>query len=145
MHGYPYGGYVLTLGLALTLGGMIYWFKDIIIEATYLGSHTLEVQKGLLLGFILFVISEVFAFLSVFWAFFHSSLSPDVTLGQTWPPYGVVALDPFAIPLLNTILLLSSGGFITWAHHALIQGGLNSRRAAIYGTIFTAIFAILFT
>ena len=90
MHGYPYGGYVLTLGLALTLGGMIYWFKDIIIEATYLGSHTLEVQKGLLLGFILFVISEVFAFLSVFWAFFHSSLSPAVEIGGIWPPQGIL-------------------------------------------------------
>ena len=90
MHGYPYGGYVLTLGLALTLGGMIYWFKDIIIEATNLGSHTLEVQKGLLLGFILFVISEVFAFLSVFWAFFHSSLSPAVEIGGIWPPQGIL-------------------------------------------------------
>ena len=56
--------------------------------------------------------------------------------------YGITALDPFAIPLLNTILLLSSGGFITWAHHGLIQG---NRKAAIYGTILTLIFAIVFT
>jgi len=51
-------------------------------------------------------------------------------------------LDPFAIPLLNTILLLSSGAFITWAHHALIQG---NRKGAIIGTLLTIVFAVLFT
>ena len=55
---------------------------------------------------------------------------------------GITPLDPFAIPLLNTILLLSSGAFITFAHHALIKG---NRRYAILGTLLTLIFAILFT
>ena len=109
---------------------------------TYLGDHTTQVRRGLTIGFVLFVVSEVFAFLSVFWAFFHSSLSPDVSLGNTWPPIGIVALDPFAIPLLNTIILLSSGAFLTWAHHGIIKG---DRKAAIYGTIITVILAIIFT
>ena len=82
------------------------------------------------------------AFFSVFWGFFHSSLSPDVFIGSSWPPAGIDALDPFAIPLLNTILLLSSGAFITYGHHALIAG---NRKAAINGTLLTIIFAILFT
>lgn len=70
---------------------------------TFLGHHTVEVQKGLSLGVVLFIISEIFAFLSVFWAFFHSSLSPAVEIGGSWPPLGITALDPFAIPLLNTV------------------------------------------
>lgn len=83
---------------------------------TYLGSHTKEVQTGLTIGVALFIVSEVFAFLSIFWAFFHSSLAPAIEIGSTWPPYGIEALDPFAIPLLNTILLLSSGETcLTWA------------------------------
>ena len=76
---------------------------------TYLGHHTTEVKHGLMLGVLLFIVSEVFAFLSVFWAFFHSSLSPSIEIGGSWPPLGITPLDPFAIPLLNTFLLLSSG------------------------------------
>jgi len=76
---------------------------------TYLGHHTKEVKNGIMLGVLLFIVSEIFAFLSVFWAFFHSSLSPAVEIGGTWPPLGITPLDPFQIPLLNTFLLLSSG------------------------------------
>jgi len=142
MHGYPNGGIIFSLGLILTVAGMILWFRDVIVEGTYLGCHTLEVQKGLIIGFILFIISEVFAFFSVFWAFFHSSLSPAVEIGGVWPPQGITALDPFAIPLLNTFLLLSSGAFVTWSHHALIQG---DRKNAIVGALICVVLAIIFT
>ena len=112
------------------------------LNLTYLGHHTIQVQKGLTIGVVLFIISEVFAFFSVFWAFFHSSLSPTIEIGGIWPPQGITPLDPFAIPLLNTILLLSSGAFVTYGHHALIQG---DRKGAILGTLLTIIFAIIFT
>ena len=120
MHGYPNGGMLLLLGFVLTGYGMTLWLRDVTTEATYEGAHTSQVQNGLVLGFVLFIVSEAFAFLSVFWAFFHSSLAPTIEIGQTWPPIGITALDPFAIPFLNTLLLLSSGATITYAHHALI-------------------------
>ena len=142
MQGFTYGEQLISLGFTLTVFGMILWFRDIITEGTYLGHHTIQVQKGLTIGIVLFIISEIFAFLSVFWAFFHSSLSPTIEIGGVWPPQGITPLDPFAIPLLNTILLLSSGAFITYGHHALIQG---DRRGAILGTLLTIIFAIIFT
>lgn len=142
MHGFAYGGYLLNLSTVLTVTGMSLWFRDIVIEGTYLGSHTEEVKRGLTLGIALFIVSELMAFVSIFWAYFHSSLAPTVEIGGSWPPFGITTLNPLAIPLLNTILLLSSGAFITFAHHALIKG---NRRYAILGTILTIIFAIVFT
>lgn len=80
-------------------------------------------------------------FFSIFWAFLHSSLAPTIEI-NFWPPLGINVLDPFSIPLLNTVLLLSSGAFITWGHHALIKG---DRRGAIIGTLITIILAFIFT
>jgi cytochrome c oxidase subunit 3 len=94
------------------------------------------------MGVSLFIVTEIFFFLSIFWAYFHSSLAPTVELGSQWPPAGITALNPMTVPLLNTILLLSSGATVTYAHHALIEG---NRRAAIVGTGLTIVLAILFT
>jgi cytochrome c oxidase subunit 3 len=63
-------------------------------------------------------------------------------LGCTWPPAGIEVLNPYEVPLLNTVILLSSGATVTLAHHGLIHG---NRRYAIYGIIFTVILAIIFT
>jgi cytochrome c oxidase subunit 3 len=142
MHGFQNGGALLTLGFILTASGMTLWFRDVITEGTYLGHHTKQVKNGLMIGVLLFIVSEVFAFLSIFWAFFHSSLSPAIEIGGSWPPLGITPLDPFAIPLLNTFLLLSSGAFITYGHHALIAG---NRKGAIDGVFYCIILAIIFT
>jgi len=142
MHGFYKGETILSIGFVLTLSGMMFWFRDVITEGTKLGDHTKEVVTGLFYGIILFIISEIFAFLSVFWAYGHASLSPAIEIGGIWPPMGITPLNPFAIPLLNTFLLLSSGATITYGHHALIGG---NRSAAIEGTLITIIFAIIFT
>lgn len=141
-HGYSNGGFLVILGLIATMFTMALWFKDVSREGTFQGHHTFAVQKGLTLGFVLFVISEVFFFISIFWAFFHSSLAPTVELGAAWPPAGIEPLNPWEVPLLNTVILLSSGATVTYAHHSLIQGG---RAGVIYGLIATILLAALFT
>ncbi len=65
-HGFPFGGEILLLGFILTCSAMALWFRDVILEGTYLGDHTSQVQNGLNLGVILFIVSEVMAFFSVF-------------------------------------------------------------------------------
>lgn len=142
MQGFQIGSNLLLLGFLTTLAVFYFWFADIGMEGSMLGNHTKEVKKGLILGFFLFVFSEVMAFMSIFWAYFHSALSPSVELGGIWPPLGIVALDPFAIPLLNTFLLLSSGAFVTYGHHTLI-GGL--RKNSFYSLIWTIVLALIFT
>lgn len=109
---------------------------------TYLGDHTYAVQRGINIGVGLFILSEALFFLAIFWAFFHSSISPSIELGAQWPPMGIQTINPFELPLFNTIILLSSGVTITYAHHSLIQG---NRRGALYGSVFTILLAVVFT
>ena len=85
-----------------------------------------------------FFLSDCF-FFSIFWAYFHSSLAPSVELAAIWPPKGIESLNPLEIPLLNTILLLSSGSTVTWAHFALVKGNRVSTLIAFFITIFLAV------
>src|SRR5437879_1311276 len=55
---------------------------------------------------------------------------------------GIEAINPFELPLLNTIILLSSGITVTYAHHSLIQG---NRSGTLYGLIATVGLALIFT
>jgi cytochrome c oxidase subunit 3 len=142
MHGFSSGNIFLTVAFLTLLSSMTLWWRDVISEATYLGNHTLAVQKGLNMGVALFIVSEALFFLGVFWAFFHSALSPTVELGAQWPPMGIQAVNPFELPLLNTIILLSSGVTVTYAHHSIIKG---NRYGALNGLVATVVLALIFT
>lgn len=142
MHFYTGGGLVLCLGLFLLITSMSFWWQDVITEATFEGHHTLEVQKGLSYGMILFIVSEICFFFSFFWAFFHASLTPTIQIGAIWPPIGIDVFDPWSVPLLNTIILLSSGVSITWSHKALIVG---NDKAFKNGLILTIALGVFFT
>ena len=142
MHNFMNSSIIFFIAFFLVNYSMILWFRDVIAEATYKGNHTLAVQKGITIGIALFIISEVFFFLAIFWAYFHSALSPDVELGAEWPPMGIQAINAFELPLLNTVILLSSGFTVTYAHHSIIEG---NRTGALYGLVYTILLAIIFT
>nr|QIJ59986.1 cytochrome c oxidase subunit III [Agrypnus sp. YD-2019] len=133
---------LLLLGFTTTLMIMYQWWRDITREGTFQGLHTLPVAIGLRWGMILFITSEVLFFVSFFWGFFHSSLSPAIELGMTWPPKGIQTFNPMQIPLLNTLILISSGITVTWAHHSLME---NDYKQGIYGLSLTIILGIYFT
>ncbi len=118
------------------------WWRDVRAEGALLGLHTRDVEKGLRYGILLFIISEVIFFLRFFWAFFHRSLAPNIELGGEWPPMGVVPFDASGVPLLNTIVLLSSGVSVTWAHHAIMAGNHSRYK---FGIIVTIILGGYFT
>lgn len=142
MHGFSHAEIYLTLAFIAVISSMSFWWRDVISEGTYLGNHTLAVQKGLNIGVALFILSEGLFFLAIFWAFFHSALSPTIELGAQWPPMGIEAVNPFELPLLNTVILLSSGVTVTYAHHSLIQG---NRSGSLYGLVATVLLALIFT
>lgn len=142
MHNFQAGKNFFFISFICLVYSMSLWFRDIISEGTYLGNHTLAVQKGLNLGVALFIASEALFFLAIFWTFFHSALSPTIELGAQWPPMGIEAINPYELPLLNTIILLSSGVIVTYAHHSIIKG---DRKGGLYGLVFTLLLAILFT
>lgn len=127
--------YLLCAGLLMLGYSLSRWFSDIITESTFQGHHTLKVQEGLRLGVVLFIFTEVMFFFGFFWAFFHSSLSPSVAIGCVWPPKGIEVIEPFELPFLNTLILLSSGVSITWAHRAILSGNRTNALIALAVTI----------
>nr|SPP23360.1 cytochrome c oxidase subunit III [Byasa alcinous] len=135
-----YNFYLMILGYFIILLTMYQWWRDICREGTFQGKHTILVSKGLRWGMILFIISEVFFFISFFWAFFHSSLSPNIEIGASWPPLNIITFNPFQIPLLNTIILISSGITITWAHHAIMENNFSQMTQGLMLTIFLGIY-----
>nr|YP_010158035.1 cytochrome c oxidase subunit III [Physosmaragdina nigrifrons]QRG29982.1 cytochrome c oxidase subunit III [Physosmaragdina nigrifrons]QUB07155.1 cytochrome c oxidase subunit 3 [Physosmaragdina sp. N56] len=133
---------LLFIGLAINILVTTQWWRDVSREGTFQGHHTMKVALGLRWGMILFIVSEVFFFISFFWSFFHNSLSPSIELGLLWPPKGIMTFNPLEIPLLNTMILLTSGLTVTWAHHSLME---NNFSKAMQGLMLTVLLGIYFT
>src|SRR4051812_18684645 len=135
---------------------MLAWWRDVIREAEFEGHHTRVVQISHRYGMILFIASEVMFFVAWFWAYFDVALFPNDVLqvaraellGHVWPPKPDPAgnfkgtFDPWHLPLLNTLILLTSGTTVTWAHHALLH---DDRKGLIYGLWLTILLGATFT
>ena len=140
----------MIIGLLGVLYTMFMWWRDVIREGEFQGHHTNAVQIGLRFGMALFIASEVMFFVAWFWAFFDSSIFAGeekaflrhAFTGGHWPPTGVEVFDPWHLPLLNTLILLTSGTTVTWAHHALLH---DDRQGLKQGLWLTVILGLLFT
>jgi cytochrome c oxidase subunit 3 len=143
------GPAVLGLGLAGVLYVMAAWWYDVIKEGSQ-GNHTRIVQIGLRYGMILFIASEVMFFVAWFWAYFDAALFTGEKIeagrvaftGGVWPPKGTEVMNPLELPLLNTLILLTSGTTVTWAHHALLQGDRPGLKTGLW---FTIILGLIFS
>jgi len=133
--------WVFPLGVLMVLYTMYVWWRDVINEAEG-NQHSKVTQLGLRYGMVMFIASEVMFFFAWFWAFFNAAIYPTEQMGGIWPPEGILIFEPFGIPFINTVILLSSGVTVTWAHHALRK---NDRRGLILGLWATVVLGVIFT
>jgi len=135
--------YMFWMGFVGVLYTMFAWWSEMVTESQ-VGDHTPVVRIGLRTGFILFIMSEVMFFFAWFWAFFKQALYPMYEYAGTEYLQPVIyAVDPFQVPLINTLILLLSGCAVTWAHHALVHG--NHRKALIQGLAIAIALGVAFT
>ncbi|MGL4973669.1 MAG: cytochrome c oxidase subunit 3, partial [Bosea sp. (in: a-proteobacteria)] len=150
MAGMKIGPLVLGMGVIGVLYTMLSWWRDVMNEAEHQGHHTRVVQIHHRYGMMMFIASEVMFFVAWFWAYFDAALyageaiqyTRTELLGAQWPPKGIQTFDPWHLPLLNTLILLTSGTTVTWAHHALIEGDREGLKKGLW---LTVILGALFT
>lgn len=135
-----YNAHLMINGILLTTIVSIQWWRDISRERTFQGLHTFKVITRMKWGIIIFIVSEVFFFVSFFWSFFHRRISPSSEIGIVWPPIGVYPFNPFQIPLLNTVILLSSGATVTWAHHRIIENNMTQAKNSLIITVILGVY-----
>ncbi|RMD49218.1 MAG: cytochrome c oxidase subunit 3 [Alphaproteobacteria bacterium] len=139
--------WVMLIGAAIVAYVMFGWWSDVIEEA-HAGYHTPVVRIGLRYGYILFILSEAMFFLAWFWNFVKHALYPmhpeglSPIVDGTWPPPGIETFNPWELPLINTLILLSSGAAATWAHHAVQH---NDRKGLTWGLALAIVLGALFT
>ena len=161
-----YGPYVFTMGFFILIFMMFGWFGQVIYE-NQKGLYDLQVDRSFRWAMCWFIFSEVCFFGAFFGALFfarlwivplmggeihpitHLTLWPNFT--ATWPllsnPNNQVfvgaheGMPAWGLAAINTIVLLTSGVTITWAHWAL---KLNKRRQLDIGLFCTVALGLSF-
>ena len=158
------GKWVMIAGLLLFVFLLHGWFRDVIDENLN-DRYNKQVDTSFRLGMFWFIASEVFFFLTFFGALFYIRtialpwLGGEGYLGETqallypdfeptWPSQGpgemggeMAPMGPWGIPAINTLLLLSSGATITWAHWGL---KVDNNKQLVNGLIATIVLGLLF-
>ncbi|CAK0779356.1 cytochrome c oxidase subunit III [Gammaproteobacteria bacterium] len=157
------GSFVLLGGLLLFAYLLFSWFGDVVKE-NLAGNYNKQVDRSFRQGMLWFIASEVFFFASFFGSLFYIRaialpwLSGEGYLGATkmlysqfvshWPTSGPGQLggefhpmEAWGIPSINTLILLSSGATITWAHWGL---KIEKHSQLVMGLIATVALGLLF-
>ena len=156
---------LLYCGLAVLIVMMIGWFNNVIRESQA-GLYSPQMDRSFRWGMSWFIFSEVMFFAAFFGALFYArdyalpwldgkSASKPMTHELLWPTFeerwptngpGRVGgtfevMGPWGLPALNTLILLSSGATVTWAHWGLLKG---NRRQLCLGLAATVGLGFLF-
>lgn len=142
IHNFNNATVLFKRAIFLILFGFFHWCRDVVREATMLGDHTSAVQAGLRSGWALFIVSEIRLFSAFFWAQFSVSLVPMYSVAGVLMFACIIVIDPWFIPGLNTILLLTSGISFSTTQGKFLVG---SHVVALVFFVYTLTCATAFT
>lgn len=166
IHQHPTGYFLLAGGFLILAFMMFGWFSSVIKESQQ-GLYSAQLDRSFRWGMVWFIFSEVMFFAAFFGVLFYARMYSVPWLGglgdkgsshllwenfrATWPlltnpdpsrfpsPSGVI--PAWGIPALNTLILLTSGATLTWAHHALKN---DKRRQLSLGLFLTVLLGACF-
>jgi cytochrome c oxidase subunit 3 len=164
LNGINVGKYGMIAGIGILLFMMFGWFRTVIRESEA-GLYNEQVDRSFRWGMIWFIVSEIFFFAAFFGALWyardyslpwllgegakgvaHTFLWPNFS--EAWPSNGPAAIGgefetmaAWGIPALNTLILLTSGATVTWAHWGLKR---DNRKQLILGLFITAALGLTF-
>lgn len=133
---YKFFIYSLSILLLASFG----WLYEIRIESNLEGNHSKEQSNILYLGFILFLLSEILIFTTLFGAYFYNSIIPSIELFNTYKYPGINVVNGLSLPLLNTGILYFSG--IT---SLIFLSLLNLRNKSYFYLLLTLILSTIFS
>ncbi|MBP6653872.1 MAG: cytochrome c oxidase subunit 3 [Propionivibrio sp.] len=153
------GTYITALGAGILLVMLFGWFGNVIRESLS-GKYDRQVDRSFRWGMVWFIFSEVMFFAGFFGALFYARnlavpmladaelLWPGFSAG--WPTAGpgvdtvLTPVHAWGIPALNTLILLSSGATIAWAHWGLVKNNQSQLKLGLALTIALGIVFIGF-
>ncbi|EDZ65470.1 Cytochrome c oxidase subunit III subfamily [Nitrosococcus oceani AFC27] len=164
LNGVEIGKYLLIAAIGVLFFMMYGWFREVIRESEA-GLYNEQVDRSFRWGMIWFIISEIFFFAAFFGALYytrdltlpwllgegakgvaHTFLWPEFT--EVWPTNGPQSVGgefetmaAWGIPAINTLILLTSGVTVTWAHWGLKK---DNRQQLIIGLFLTVALGFTF-
>jgi len=132
----------VILGVVNVILILLSWWKDLVRESI-LGFHSAKLELRIRSGMILFITREVFFFFRFFWCFFDAAVSPAIEYGIMWPPKGILGINPYSVPLLNTVILIRRGVRVTWAHHCLLSRDFNGGCLRLLLTVSLGVYFLI--
>ncbi len=118
---------------------VVIWNIDILEESSR-GNLTELVKSNLLIGFVLFIISEILLFSTLFGIYIYDILNVSIFLSSSWSSICLLTYKYNGIPLLNVIILFMSGITITVS---LNTSNWNNKLINLYITIILGILFVL--
>nr|AIH15707.1 cytochrome c oxidase subunit III [Tetranychus urticae] len=111
-------------------------------ENFFFGSFMKKKMNILTNGFTLFIVSELMVFISLFWGYIHNAYSPNMFMGNFWPPSGISPANPTSMIIFGTSILLSSSLIIMISHNSFLNK--NFKHKTLMYLFYCMIMGILF-